>query len=314
MSAFRPAAAISPSTPFSTVTINVGPKETPLTQIKMDTSSITLSVGPGGLLAQIKMDASGVTISGTPVSQLMVQPSGITTMTPTLLFGSGRRFSPRRSPFPSPPSAPARSALCRSSEGRCPRASASSPRAMFSKRSRIWRASWRRRRTTPPRSTMRARSSAPSPTAAVIFLAHLLPRREAVWWAIQCVRAMLGAGADDEALRAADAWVRTPEEDTRRAALAAFNAATRRATTWLAYAAGWSGGSVTPPDKDPMPAPPAACAQGVHTAVILAACAGDPLGILDRLKACAEAGIRFADGGDAKVRTPRPAAPRSDAL
>ncbi len=75
---------------FQSVTINVGPTEAPpLTQIKMDTESITLSVGPGGLLAQIKMDASGVTISGTPVSQLMVQPSGITTMTPTLMFGIG---------------------------------------------------------------------------------------------------------------------------------------------------------------------------------------------------------------------------------
>jgi type VI secretion system secreted protein VgrG len=75
---------------FQSVTINVGPTGAPpLTQIKMDTSSITLSVGPEGLLAQIKMDASGVTISGTPVSQLMVQPSGITTMTPTLMFGIG---------------------------------------------------------------------------------------------------------------------------------------------------------------------------------------------------------------------------------
>jgi hypothetical protein len=106
--------------------------------------------------------------------------------------------------------------------------------------------------------------------------------------------------------------VRAPEDDNRRAALTAFNACNQRAaTTWLAFAAGWSGGSVTPPDKDPMPAPPAACAQGVHTAVILAACAGDALGVVDRLKACAEAGIRFADGDDVEVRTPAPAMPKS---
>jgi hypothetical protein len=157
----------------------------------------------------------------------------------------------------------------------------------------------------------RAALSGPRPTDAIIFLAHLLPRREAVWWAIQCVRAMLGSNADDGAFRAADAWVRAPEDDNRRAALAAFNACNQRAaTTWLAFAAGWSGGSVTPPDKDPMPAPPAACAQGVHTAVILAACAGDPLGVVDRLKVCAEAGIRFADGDDVEVRTSAPAAPK----
>jgi hypothetical protein len=147
--------------------------------------------------------------------------------------------------------------------------------------------------------------SSPRPTDAIIFLAYLLPRREAVWWAIQCVRAMLGSSADDEALRAADAWVRAPEDDSRRAALAAYNARDQRAaTTWLAFAAGWSGGSVTPPDQQPMPAPPAACAQGVHTAVILAACAGDPLSVVDRLRACAEAGIHFAAGGDASVATP----------
>ena len=71
------------------VTINVGPKEMPLTQLIMDTSSITLNVGPGGILAQIVMSAAGVTISGTPASQLMVQPSGIMTTTPTLTFTYG---------------------------------------------------------------------------------------------------------------------------------------------------------------------------------------------------------------------------------
>jgi type VI secretion system secreted protein VgrG len=74
---------------FQTITLNVGPTGSPLTQIKMDQTSITLSVGPGGAIAQVKLDPSGVTISGTPVSQLMVQPSGITTMTPTITFLSG---------------------------------------------------------------------------------------------------------------------------------------------------------------------------------------------------------------------------------
>jgi len=35
------------------------------------------------------MDPSGVTISGTPISQLMVQPAGITTMTPMVTVGIG---------------------------------------------------------------------------------------------------------------------------------------------------------------------------------------------------------------------------------
>ena len=74
---------------FETITLNVGPSDMPLTQIKMDQKSITLSVGPGGMLAQIRMDESGVTISSTPVSKLMVQPSGITTATPTVTVAFG---------------------------------------------------------------------------------------------------------------------------------------------------------------------------------------------------------------------------------
>jgi type VI secretion system secreted protein VgrG len=74
---------------FQSITLNVGPSDMPLTQIKMDQESITLSVGPEGFLAQIRMDASGVTISGTPLSQLMVQPSGITTATPSVTVGFG---------------------------------------------------------------------------------------------------------------------------------------------------------------------------------------------------------------------------------
>jgi hypothetical protein len=55
----------------------------------MNMEGITLSVGPGGVIAQIMMGPSGVTISGTPASQLMVQPSGVTTLTPTMTFSYG---------------------------------------------------------------------------------------------------------------------------------------------------------------------------------------------------------------------------------
>jgi len=148
-----------------------------------------------------------------------------------------------------------------------------------------------------PLDHARALLASPAPSEAIVFLAHMLPRREAVWWAIQCVRTVLGSSSEDDAFRGAEAWVREPEEDNRRAALAAFGAGDRRApTSWLAFAAGWSGGSVTAPDKEPLAAPPSACAMGVNTAVILSATAADPLRVVQRIKACAEAGIRFADG------------------
>jgi hypothetical protein len=153
-----------------------------------------------------------------------------------------------------------------------------------------------------PLNHARALLGSARPGDAVLFISHLLPRREAVWWAAQCVRALIGAGATDEALGAAEIWVRTPEDENRRAALSAANNADRRKpTTWLAFAAGWSGGSLLPADQKPVPPPAGACAMATNTAIMMAVAAGDPRAILDRIGACAEAGVRFASGGEPTV-------------
>jgi hypothetical protein len=153
-----------------------------------------------------------------------------------------------------------------------------------------------------PLDHARALLGSPRPSDAVLFISHLLPRREAVWWAIQCVRALMGEGAADEALGAAEIWVRTPEDDNRRAALSAANASDRRKpTTWLAFGAGWSGGSILPSDQKPVPPPSGACAMAANTAVMMAVAAGDPRAVVDRVAACAEAGVRFASGGEPTV-------------
>ena len=139
---------------------------------------------------------------------------------------------------------------------------------------------------------------------AIVYLAYLLPRREAVWWGCQCVRAIGGNKADD-ALLAAEAWVRDPDETRRRAALnLGWTRNARLATTWLALAAGQSGGSIAAEDAPHVPAPPQATALDVKAAVILAIAQSPPAGQLAWLSACVEAGIRFAEGGDAKVRAP----------
>jgi hypothetical protein len=146
----------------------------------------------------------------------------------------------------------------------------------------------------------------PRPIDAILFLAYLLPRREAVWWARQCVGAILGPPGEDEALRAADAWVRAPEEERRRAALAIGMAGEQaRATTWLALAVGRSGGSVSAPDQNPIVPPPSACAQAANAAIVLAICGEEPKTIGAWISACVEAGIRFAEGGEARVVAPR---------
>ena len=141
-----------------------------------------------------------------------------------------------------------------------------------------------------------ARSS--RPIEAVAFCAYLLPRREAVWWACQCVRAIQGdqAGAD-LALKAAEAWVREPEEATRRAALDLGASENRRApTTWLARAAGWSGGDMAAAGLAPTPAPPHLTAKAVLAAIVLA---------------MAKAGAASRAPGPPPARTPASVSPKA---
>lgn len=140
---------------------------------------------------------------------------------------------------------------------------------------------------------------------AITYAAYLLPRREAVWWGCQCVRAMAETKIDD-ALLASEAWVRDPEEEQRRAALNLSAAAdVRKATTWLAMAAGQSGGSITPEGAQPVAAPPQSTAADVKVAIILAIVNCPLAGQSAWINACVEAAIRFAEGGDAKVRSPK---------
>jgi hypothetical protein len=147
------------------------------------------------------------------------------------------------------------------------------------------------------------------PADAIVFLAYLLPRREAVWWGRQCVAAMLGPRADTAAFHAAEEWVRAPDEALRRAALDIGNGGDRTsATTWLALAAGWSGGSMIGPEHAAVLPPLSSCAKAVNAAIVLAACTLDPLTFAPWITACAEAGMRFADDGEANVVAPKPGA------
>jgi hypothetical protein len=156
-----------------------------------------------------------------------------------------------------------------------------------------------------PLDHARALIASSRPVTALAFLAHLLPRREAVWWACQSVSAILGAAAKSEGLRLALQWVRDPDETLRREALAFADASDLRApTSWLARAVGHSGGSILAPDQPPVAPGPDACALAANAAVVLAATTTQPLMILPWMRECAEAGVRFARGEEARVLAP----------
>jgi hypothetical protein len=136
---------------------------------------------------------------------------------------------------------------------------------------------------------------------AVRFLAHTLPRREAVWWAARSVRTLLGQGAGPTDLRGvelAEGWVREPDEPARRAALEFGLAGDQTAAgTWAALAAAWSGGGLTLGEHTAN-APADITGRSAMVAVTLASCAVSPAKRWPATQACLEAGMRFASGGD----------------
>ena len=87
---------------------------------------------------------------------------------------------------------------------------------------------------------------------AIQFLSHLLPKRQAVFWAMTCVRQSgekLNA-QEEAALKAAEKWIGDPSEENRQAALKAANdAETSTPAGATALAAHYSDG--LPQTQDP---------------------------------------------------------------
>ena len=113
---------------------------------------------------------------------------------------------------------------------------------------------------------------------AVRLLAHLLPKREAVWWAWSCAKAAVGPTPTPEvtaALAAIERWITEPSDEHRRAAMDAANVADLATPAGLAgLAVFFSGGSVAPPEAPVTPPGPFLAAKAVSGAVILATVAG----------------------------------------
>ena len=118
---------------------------------------------------------------------------------------------------------------------------------------------------------LRGLAESATPEEAITFAAYLLPPREAVWWAHQCLNYVPDAltELDLQMLAFAEAWVREPDEEARNAALEAANEAeTETPGVWVAFAAGWSGGTMGPLDISPVPPPPFLTPRAVNAGVL----------------------------------------------
>jgi hypothetical protein len=135
---------------------------------------------------------------------------------------------------------------------------------------------------------------------AISFCAYLLTRRTVVAWACRSMRRMVERLDDGEekAIGFAEAWVEEPDEPRRRKALALGNVSNpRAATTWLALAAGWSGGSVVPGELGQVFAAPEQTARAVRVALFIALSRLADDSKDEIMTACLEDGIQCAIGG-----------------
>jgi hypothetical protein len=135
---------------------------------------------------------------------------------------------------------------------------------------------------------------------AIRFLAHALPKPEAVWWACLCARTAAGANPAPPvrgALEAAETWLKDPSENRRQATMAAAQAAgLTTAAGSAALAAFVSGGSLGPSNIPPVPPGENMTGQIVGAGILLAAIQNGVEKAMDNFQAYLAKGIEVAKG------------------
>lgn len=136
--------------------------------------------------------------------------------------------------------------------------------------------------------------------AAIDFMAHALPAREAVWWGCLCLQHASGgnlSALDKAACRAAVRWIMQPTDENREAAqVPAQEAGLATPAGQLAMAANQTGGNIAPPNAPPMAPGPFAPAKAVAGAVKMATTKADPIKIVETQRLYVELGMGVAEG------------------
>jgi hypothetical protein len=134
---------------------------------------------------------------------------------------------------------------------------------------------------------------------AVRFIAHALPKREAVWWGWVCARRAAGDNPQPKikaALDATEKWIAQPSEVNRRSAMAAAQKAELGTAAGCAgLAAFFSGGSLAPPEAPVVPPGEFLSAKAVSGAVIFAAVAKEPERAPERFKSFVAQGVEVTN-------------------
>ena len=127
-------------------------------------------------------------------------------------------------------------------------------------------------------------------------LAHALPTRDAIAWAVDCLRRTTSPEKPGEvaALEAIDHWLADGSDDNRRAALAAADNASATPAGVLAFAVYLSGGSVAPPQAPVVPPVKYAAAKAAAGAIVLAVVLREPEKAPEKFSALIQDGFRRA--------------------
>lgn len=137
---------------------------------------------------------------------------------------------------------------------------------------------------------------------SIVFLAHGLPKREAIWWACLCAKVVTNKDtkADDLAsLTMAEKWVYEPDDKKRRmCGTLAEKGEYKSAQNWAAAAVFWSGGSITKEDEPAMEPAPYLYAHAVSGAILNAVGASEADDIDMQFQEFIDHGLNIADGGN----------------
>lgn len=140
---------------------------------------------------------------------------------------------------------------------------------------------------------------------ATRFLAHALPRREAVWWSCMCARHTAPGDLpkpDTAALNAAEEWVRRTSDENRRAAFAhAQDSGFGTPEAWAAVAAFWCGDSMSPLGQVAVPPAPHLAGTAVAGAVALASVRVRPGRQAERLARFVDSAREIAAGATGRI-------------
>jgi hypothetical protein len=151
-----------------------------------------------------------------------------------------------------------------------------------------------------PRGFVDALVEAKQYLAAIDFIAHALPSREAIWWGCLCLQRTCGDKLEPwerRAFRITVQWVLHPSEMNRAATKEPADVlGPASAAGGLAAAANQTGGSVGPPQGPHIPPSPFAPAKAVAIAIKMASAKSPAAEIQPTQRAFVELGMAIAEG------------------